>query len=226
MDDYMITKQMLTKLREIRHSGRSASARIADVIALAKDYSTDSSMQLLMRYQMLLGEKLYRERFANYIICKAEDWLMEGEPLTMIRIDSLAKMFIDDNLYQKDLYDFTSFQCLFKEGEDGGTICLPEELKDFEGSSMVLKVEDMERLIDTFCSRNTHYRRAYAILADLDKSIMECMEQGVFPDTIYIPYKEEGDAIFQFSHFEVDLREPDAKYRTLYVVYRYETTVS
>ena len=41
-----------------------------------------------------------------------------------------------------------------------------------------------------------------------------------------IAYKDWGDAMFQFSHFEVDLREPDSQYRTLYIVYRYDTTVS
>lgn len=226
MNNYMKTNEMLTRLREIRLSGRSASTRIADVIALAKDYSADNSMKLLMPYQNLLNETLYRERFANFLICKVEDWLIEGGPITMFRIDCLAKMFIDDNLYLKGLYDFTSFQGIYKDDEDGGTISLPEELRDFKGTSMVLKIEDMERLIDTFCSRNTNYRRAYAILADLDKKIMESMEQGVFSESIYIPYKDVGDAIFQFSHFEVDLREPDEKFRTLYVVYRYETTIS
>jgi len=99
-------------------------------------------------------------------------------------------------------------------------------LKDFKGSSMVLKIEDIDRFMDTFCSRDTYYRRAYAILAELDKQVLECVEDGVFPEWTLIPYKDDGDAIFQFSHFEVDLREPDEKYRTLYVVYRYDTTVS
>ena len=44
--------------------------------------------------------------------------------------------------------------------------------------------------------------------------------------TEHISLKDWGDAMFQFSHFEVDLREPDSQYRTLYVVYRYDTTVS
>ena len=91
---------------------------------------------------------------------------------------------------------------------------------------MILKIEDMDRFIDTFCSRDTYYRRAYAILADLDKEVLESLEAGIFKDWIWVDYKDFGDAMFEFSHFEVDLREPDSKYRTLYVVYRYDTTIS
>ena len=64
------------------------------------------------------------------------------------------------------------------------------------------------------------------MLAELDEKVMESLEAGLFDDWILIPYKDWGDAMFQFSHFEVDLREPDSQYRTLYVVYRYDTTVS
>ena len=45
---------------------------------------------------------------------------------------------------------------------------------------MILKIEDMDRFIDTFCSRDTYYRRAYAILADLDKEVLESLETGEF----------------------------------------------
>jgi hypothetical protein len=60
----------------------------------------------------------------------------------------------------------------------------------------------------------------------LDKKVLESLEQGKFEEWIYVDYKDFGDAIFQFSHFEIDLREPDSQYRTLYVVYRYDTIVS
>ena len=84
----------------------------------------------------------------------------------------------------------------------------------------------MDRFIDTFCSRDTYYRRAYAILADLDKEVLESLETGEFNEWVSVSYKDFGDAIFEFSHFEVDLREPDSQFRTLYVVYRYDTSVS
>jgi hypothetical protein len=91
---------------------------------------------------------------------------------------------------------------------------------------MVLKIADMDRLVDTFCSRNTYYRRTYALLADLDKEVLECVDEGVFPLETMVPYKEEGYALFLFSHFEVDLNEPDERYRTLYVVYEFNGTAS
>jgi hypothetical protein len=52
------------------------------------------------------------------------------------------------------------------------------------------------------------------------------LETGEFQEWIDIDYKLDGMALFEFSHFEVDLREPDSQYRTLYVVYRYDTTAS
>ena len=91
---------------------------------------------------------------------------------------------------------------------------------------MILKIEDMDRFIDTFCSRNTYYRRAYDILAELDKQVLESLEAGTFPQWIDVDYKDGGWAFFEFSHFEADLREPDSQFRTLYVVYRYDTTAS
>ena len=141
-------------------------------------------------------------------------------------IEVLAHEFLYDNSFKQDVYDYPSFQGVYEEDDEGGQVSLPEELQNFKGSSMVLKIEDMDRLIDTFCSRDTYYKRAYAILADLDKEVLDCVETGVFPQWILVPYKDGGDAMFEFSHFECDLREPDEKYRTLYVVYRFDTTVS
>ena len=106
------------------------------------------------------------------------------------------------------------------------TVRLPKELEGFKGGSMILKLEDMDRFIDTFCSRNTFYRRAYDILHELDKRVLESLEEGAFPQWTDVEYKDGGWANFEFSHFEVDLREPDSQYRTLYVVYRYDTTAS
>ena len=105
-------------------------------------------------------------------------------------------------------------------------VTLPKELEGFRGGSMILKIEDMDRFVDTFCSRNTYYRRAYDILAELDKHVLESLEDGAFPQWTDVEYKDGGWANFEFSHFEVDLREPDSQYRTLYVVYRYDTTAS
>ena len=107
-----------------------------------------------------------------------------------------------------------------------GAICSAAMVIPGVSGSMILKIQDMERLIDTFSSLDTRYRRAYAVMADLDAVVMDGMARGEFPAWCFVPYKADGDVIFEFSHFEVDLREPDQRYRTLYVVYRYDTTVS
>lgn len=149
-------------------------------------------------------------------------------PMTMKDFGECVDRILDNRTMEQKIYQNPSYQGvpLYAKEDDEHYACLPEELKGFKGLSMILKVEDMERMTDTFCSVNTHYRRAYAILADLDKQVMECMESGKFPLWIDIPYKEDGDALFEFSHFELDLSEPDPRYRTLYVVYRYDNTAS
>jgi hypothetical protein len=216
---------LLTKVREIRSSERSAAAKIADVVALAIDYNSATASKLLTSYMRQLKEQEAIERFANKLMFFAELKAATRQEMTMESIELMAITFLHKDI-KLDSFNNPSFNGVFEEIEEGGQVCLPEELKDFKGSSMVLKVEGMDRLIDTYCSRNTFYRRAYAILDDLDKQLLECVDKGVFPEWVYIPYKDGGDAIFQFSRFEVDLKEPDERYRTLYVVYRYDTTAS
>ena len=225
MKPQMDFKEMLTKIREIRASERSAWTKIIDIICIASDYSEEDGRALLMSYQKVLNEKEYRERFTNLLMLSAESWMMDHTPMSMSDIDKLASDFIKYNTYKQDIYNYPCYQGVFEEEADRG-VCLPEELKDFKGNSMMLKIENMDKFVDTFCSRYTYYRRAYDILAELDKTILESLEKGEFPEWVLIPYKDGGDVIFQFSHFEIDLREPDEKYRTLYVVYRYDTTVS
>ena len=214
------------RIRDIRSSEHSATQKISDVIASTADYDGAGSLRHFSKYAKQLGELCETERFANRLLLYAEISAKMHKVLFGKDIEVLAHEFIYDNSFKQDIYDYPSFQGVFEEDDEGGHVNLPEELQNFKGSSMVLKIEDMDRLIDTFCSRDTYYKRAYAILADLDKKVLDCVETGVFPQWILVPYKLEGDAMFEFSHFECDLREPDEKYRTLYVVYRYDTTVS
>lgn len=216
----------LTRIRDIRLSERSAVQKISDIIASAADFDGANTLRRFAGYFKQLNEQGSTERFANRLLLYAESSARVHQALLGKDIEFLAHGFIYDNSFKQDIYDYPSYQGVYKEDENGGQVSLPEELQNFKGCSMVLKIEDFDRLIDTFCSRNTYYRRAYAILADLDKQILECVETGVFPQRTLMSYKDDGDAIFQFSHFEVDLREPDEKYRTLYVVYRFDTTVS
>lgn len=221
-------KELLERIRDIRSSERSAIAKIGDVLATAVDYNIKDAQSFLSRYAKALNSYQLETRFANLLMLRAESWAMNQKTMTMGDIEVLAHGFVHDSSYKQDIYDNPSYQGGYVESEEGiePTVLLPQELKDFKGSNMVLKIEDLDRLIDTFSSLNTYYRRAYAILADLDKEIMGCMETGEFPSWIDVEYKDFGFAMFEFSHFEVDLREPDATYRTLYVVYRYDTTVS
>ena len=223
-------KDLLAKIREIRKSERSPVTKINDIVNLTSDKDRDESNEALatllaLPYNMSFEDSV---RMANYVVLVAEECAVFEQPLTATFLASQVKRDLNSIKNKYGIYDFPSFNPEYEMDEDDNpeNALLPEELKNFKGDSMVLKIEDCDRLIDTFCSRNTYYRRAFSILADLDNRVLECVEDGVFPKWFLIPYKEEGDAMFEFSHFEVDLREPDSQYRTLYVVYRYDTTIS
>lgn len=223
-------KNLLSKIRDIRMSERSPEAKITEIISLAIDNDSDESNGAKAEIYSILSKYNYagKVRLANFVIYIAEGYAMYDNALTVKNLADFIKQELSSIMNTQGIYDFPSFNAEYEYDEDGnpGYALLPEELKGFRGRSMVLKIEDMDRLIDTFCDRDTYYRRAYAILADLDKQVLDSVEEGKFEDWILIPYKDDGDAMFEFSHFEVDLREPDEKYRTLYVVYRYDTTAS
>lgn len=219
---------LLAKIRKIRASERTPKQKVADLVRCAVDYNKEEANILtsLLYSRMALLDTNGDLRFANRMILSVECWAESHHPLTMKEIETSLRDWLMDADNNQHIYEYPCFSGIYEEDEDGGTITLPKELEDFKGSSMILKIEDMDRFIDTFCSRDTYYRRAYAILADLDKEVLEGLEAGIFKDWIWVDYKDFGDAMFEFSHFEVDLREPDSKFRTLYVVYRYDTTIS
>ena len=222
-------QDQLERVRSIRRSERGAAAKIAAAMACSTGYSPEEGRDLMMRYQEVLREHDYLERFANLLLLRAEASALNGAALTMAGIEALARDFVSGDVYKQAIYDHPSYEGEYADAEEGAeadVVRLPGELKDFRGGSMILKIQDMERLIDTFSSLDTRYRRAYAVMADLDAVVMDGMARGEFPAWCFVPYKADGDLIFEFSHFEVDLREPDQRYRTLYVVYRYDTTVS
>ena len=230
MEQTKTAREMLAKIREIRKSERDPVTKISDIVSLTSDKDRDDSNEALATLFVLPANMSYEDsvRMANFVVLAAENCVIYKNELTATYLASLVKQELNSIMNKYGIYDFPSFNAEYEMDEEGNPeyALLPEELKNFKGGSMILKIEDMDRFIDTFCSRNTYYRRAYAILADLDKEVLESLEAGIFKDWIWIDYKEEGDAMFQFSHFEVDLREPDSQYRTLYVVYRYDTTIS
>jgi hypothetical protein len=122
--------------------------------------------------------------------------------------------------------------------EEGVTyVKVPEVFETESVKDIVAKVTNIEFFLNMFSGvRNPEYRRPYEILADLDKIIIDALDSqaeelgdgnnGKLPAEILIPYKDAGDAIFKFSHFEIDESEPDASYRTAFVCYEFNTTVS
>ena len=226
---------LLAKIREIRASEKTPMQKVADIISLAMDYDKEGAVPLLS----LLNSRMTALgtngdlRFANCMIMSVERWAECHHPLTMKSIEEQQRYWLMDADNNQHIYEYPSFSGIYEDDEEEEDslvpetmVRLPKELEGFKGGSMILKIEDMDRFIDTFCSRNTYYRRAYDILAELDKQVLESLEEGAFPQWTDVEYKDGGWANFEFSHFEVDLREPDSQYRTLYVVYRYDTTAS
>ena len=211
---------LLTKIREIRASERTPRQKVADIISLAMDYDKEGAVPLLS----LLNSRMTALgtngdlRFANCMIMSVERWAECHHPLTMKSIEEQQRYWLMDADNNQHIYEYPSFSGIYEDDEEEEDSLVPE--------TMVSLIEDMDRFIDTFCSRNTYYRRAYDILAELDKQVLESLEEGAFPQWTDVEYKDGGWANFEFSHFEVDLREPDSQYRTLYVVYRYDTTAS
>jgi len=228
---------LLARIREIRASERTPKQKVSALVRCAVDYNKeDANILTAVLYSRMAALGTNGDlRFANCMIMSVERWAANHHPLTMKSIEEQQRYWLMNADNNQHIYEYPSFSGIYEE-EDADeeedflvpetSVRLPKELENFKGSSMILKLEDMDRFIDTFCSRNTYYRRAYDILHELDKRVLEELEAGEFSSWIDIDYKDGGSAFFEFSHFEVDLREPDSQYRTLYVVYRYDTTAS
>ncbi len=229
--------RLLAKIREIRASERTPKQKVADIVSLSMDYDKEDATPLLsLLYSRMTSLGTNGDlRFANCMILNVERRAEYHHALTLKDIEEQQRYWLMDADNNQHIYEYPSFSGRLVIDDDNKeeeccapetSVLLPKELENFKGGSMILKIEDMDRFIDTFCSRDTYYRRAYDILAELDKRVLEDLETGEFMEWIDIDYKDDGMALFEFSHFEVDLREPDSQYRTLYVVYRYDTTAS
>jgi len=130
------------------------------------------------------------------------------------------------------------YKGVIDEEEDGsGVVRLPEVFETASIKDIVVKMTNLDYFLKMFSGmRSPQYRRPYEILADLDKDIIEILDSqaddlgegnnGKLPAQLTVPYKEGGDAVFRFSHFEVDESEPDDSFRTAFVCYEFDTTVS
>lgn len=231
---------LIQKLRDIRSSERSAMAKIGDIISLSIDYSTPKVPIQMRQIREWLENKQNVERFANYLLLMTEEWAQSNKAWVMSDIDKMVREFAVRFLYKPipedvQIYCYTCFNGEW-EGEHGdglygidGIVKLPPELQSNQYKYVVLRVMDMNRLIET-CSAikaGSGYARPYDILAELDHRVVGSMLAGKFPalQVVFIDGSEKG-FVFEFSHFEVDMQEPDPKFRTLYVVYRYDSIVS
>lgn len=231
---------LIQKLRDIRSSERSAIAKIGDIISLSIDYSTPKVPIQMRQIREWLENKQNVERFANYLLLMTEGWAKCHKAWVMSDIDKMVREFAVKFLYKPipedgQIYCYTCFNGEW-EGEHGddlygvdATVRLPSELQSSHHNYAVLRVMEMNRLIET-CSAikaGSGYARPYDILAELDHRVVGCMLAGKFPaiQVVFIDGSEKG-FVFEFSHFEVDMQEPDPKFRTLYVVYRYDSIIS
>lgn len=224
---------LLARIREIRVRDIAPRRKIKELLSLASDYDdTDPTGHLRDAVDAMSNlDDNGLERMANCLYLLEESYAHTHSQLDVKTVCD----YIVDNVYNiadnPDIYTFTCYGADYSEyeEEDGSitaSISLPEELREFKGHSMILKIMGMDRFMDSFSSRDSYYRRAYSILNELDQHVLESLECDDFEPWESIEYKDGGDVLFEFSHFEVNTNEPDEKYRTLYVVYRYDTTIS
>ncbi len=223
--------ELLAKLRDIRNSNRRSGQKVADILALTADYDGDNTVNHFAPIVQQLNDLAFMERFANMLQMDAESYAKSKVEFSVTDVEESAMELIDFNYNCSDAFNYQCFTGEKEGGEDDddtGLVCilLPEELKTINIDYVVLKIANMNYFVNVFSSLVSRYRRAYEILADLDKEVIGSWEYKFFPYVSLIPYKHEGDAVFIFSHFEVDMSEPDAVCRTLYVVYTFDTTVS
>ena len=110
-----------------------------------------------------------------------------------------------------------------KETLDDGSIfeneyvLLPHELE--KGTHLLTRISNLDHYLNIYTNNRAYYRDTFEILADLEKQVANA-EFGFLSKCILIPYKEEGDVIFLFSHFEKE------SIGILFAVYEFNSTVS
>lgn len=234
------------RIRDIRASQRSATEKIIEVVAESLDYDSKKLPAIIHRLVSVLCTKRNLERFANYLLYTVEaktlGWKAAGNKekaygaWVMNDVERMAREFVIYNIYNRipdddQVFYYPSFNGMWVEYQGGegpdSTVLLPQELKNYEHNYAVLRVIGMNRLIEACSDRRIGRTRPYDILAKLDHEVVDGMPGGVFSaNPIIFGDDNENGYSFEFSHFEVDLEEPDPKYRTLYVVFRYITILS
>lgn len=112
-------------------------------------------------------------------------------------------------------------------------IMLPEGLPGPKGA-FILMITNLEYFMQmfNFYGETDRYAGPYEILARLEKRVMDDVFEHVGIKNAYLAsYKRntmsDGDVIFNFSHFEDNSeKEPDERYRSLYIYFEYTGSVS
>lgn len=110
-----------------------------------------------------------------------------------------------------------------KETLDDGSIfeneyvLLPHELE--KGTHLLTRISNLDHYLNIYTNNRAYYRDNFEILADLEKQVANA-EFGFLPKWILASYKNGGDVIFLFSHFEEDNDE------NLFAIYEFDTTIS
>ena len=120
----------------------------------------------------------------------------------------------------------------YEWGDDTSTsIVLPKGLPGKHGVT-ILVVSNLKYFLEMFTLGDyDRYFRPYEILANLEKQVMEDALNGEIAPSYLASYKRDsmsdGDVIFDFSHFEVNVEtEPDENYRSLYIYFEYTGSAS
>ena len=224
---------LLARIQEIQVSERTPRQKITDLLSTASDFDESDPTGCLSDAvgKMARLDDNGLTRMFNCFYLLADSY---AHAHSLLDVKTACDYIVDhvrDVAENPDIYAYSCYgadYCEYK-GEDGeisSFVSLPKELREFKGRSMVLKIMGMDRFLDIFSSRANYFRRAYSILNELDQHVVGSLEIDEFEPWEEIEFKDGGYALFQFSHFEVNTNEPDNDYRTLYVVYRYDTIVS
>lgn len=110
-------------------------------------------------------------------------------------------------------------------------VSLPKGLPGKYGAVVVM-LSNLKYFLEMFAlDDRERYLSPYEILAKLEERVLEDMAGGEMEEIYLVGYKREpfsdGDVIFDFLHFEVNAEtEPDENYRSLYIYFEYNGSVS
>ncbi len=235
--DAQYYEKLHQRLCEIRDSDMTPRKKIAHLISQVLDGDIDNTSSVFNDafQKMSLMDNVRLQRMFNALSMIVESHIYYQNRMDANQLGQALSELCFDIDYNPTAYCHTSFFGVYEEVDENAEdeltvdvpmVSLPAELQQMHFGQVILQIMDARRFFATFSYRNSPNRLGYEILADLEKRVLDNAEDYTFPSWEMIDYKLDGDAMFEFSHFEVDTTEPDNTFRTLYVVYRYDTTRS